>query len=915
MLKGGLARAAAVLAGAVIFLSTVGSPAAAPTVGGPASAPAARSLTIGGGSAILGSATGSTSEQMLRAMAGRYYPFQVRPLVGRAAHQYVRGAARGAISHAAAKSGLVINVPLGGDVAAAAGAVDEAGGGVVQLAAGTYHLTSSIPLLSNITIQGQGSSTIIQSPQTPHGFPMIANVSEGISNITIQNLVLDGNIPTGSFGTGVYNGAGIYIVALNNAINFVNINNVEVEHTSIGLLLDGVNNISVNGSYVHNNNPGFFSHNAYFVGCSGVTVSHSRFDNAWLGDGLHFDFGSSVYTISKSEFNGNNGEGILDQGGSNEQVTDTTANGNRNDGFNMSSNSSGYQRLEANNNWGFGYNNGGGSGGAFSLVAFGDAGGFGQFFGYGFGALLNSTTANQYLAILAQGALGPADTADFSTAYSGYSTIGEVDFNARHIGNGGVLTFNVGAVGKNNYSASVRYSNGTTSTLAMSLLINGASIGRISFPPTGAWTTWSTASVTLPLNDGNNTVSVQPVAPAAPELDYLRVSAPVPAAPAAPAGLTATPRGPYANYLSWNRVPGAQSYTVYRAGVPVALATNITATNFTDSTLLSPATTNTYVVAANNQGGGSPGTSVKVTSPLDGPLGLQVAVANPPPGYILTWTDVSGATSYVIKRSTDTGGPYTTIGTVAGTATGYVDTTAVSGTVYYYAVASANASSQSANSYELSVAAPTSGQLSQDIGATGLNGITDYNPTNKSFALFGSGAGAWSTADAFHYEYLPVTGNVTMTARVVSVQALALATQVGIDIRSSLSPGAPNVLVGISGGLGAIVLTRPTNGSATQVTGRVPGITAPYYVQLARNGQVFTSAISKDGITWTNISSVTLAGMPAGTFIGLAVSSTVLGKEALGQFDTVTTTGTILPTTQASPLSGRANLQSNWVHT
>jgi len=62
---------------------------------------------------------------------------------------------------------------------------------------GIYHLTSTIPLLSNITIQGKGAGaqTIVQSPPTPHGFAMVANVEEGISNIVVQNLVLDGNIP------------------------------------------------------------------------------------------------------------------------------------------------------------------------------------------------------------------------------------------------------------------------------------------------------------------------------------------------------------------------------------------------------------------------------------------------------------------------------------------------------------------------------------------------------------------------------------------------------------------------------------------------------------------------------------------------------------------------------------------------
>jgi hypothetical protein len=49
-----------------------------------------------------------------------------------------------------------------------------------------------------------------------------------------------------------------------------------------------------------------------------------------------------------------------------------------------------------------------------------------------------------------------------------------------------------------------------------------------------------------------------------------------------------------------------------------------------------------------------------------------------------------GATSYNIKRSTTSGGPYSTIST-SGTVTGtnYVDSTAANGTTYYYVVSAA----------------------------------------------------------------------------------------------------------------------------------------------------------------------------------------------------------------------------------
>jgi fibronectin type 3 domain-containing protein len=71
----------------------------------------------------------------------------------------------------------------------------------------------------------------------------------------------------------------------------------------------------------------------------------------------------------------------------------------------------------------------------------------------------------------------------------------------------------------------------------------------------------------------------------------------------------------------------------------------------------------------------------------------------------LNWSSASGATSYSVKRSTTTGGPYSTI---AATVTGvtYADTTVTNGTTYYYVVTAANGGGESTNSNESS-ATPT----------------------------------------------------------------------------------------------------------------------------------------------------------------------------------------------------------------
>ncbi len=93
-----------------------------------------------------------------------------------------------------------------------------------------------------------------------------------------------------------------------------------------------------------------------------------------------------------------------------------------------------------------------------------------------------------------------------------------------------------------------------------------------------------------------------------------------------------------------------------------------------------------------------------------GPAGLAGTPGNNQ--VTLTWSPLLGATSYNIKRSTSSGGPYTVI-SPAGTVTGtnYIDSTAVNGMTYYYVVSagtSISPASETANSpTEAGVTLPT----------------------------------------------------------------------------------------------------------------------------------------------------------------------------------------------------------------
>ncbi len=625
---------------------------------------------------------------------------------------------------------LDVTVPFGGNIATYVTDVGNAGGGTVTLKSGTYQLVSPILVQSNTTIIGKGASTIILAPPTPHGWSMIQNASEGIANVTFKNLVLDGNIPKGAYlptGDSPYGGAGIYLFAYNAPITNVIITNVEIRNAGLGMLTGSVNGLMMDNDDIHDNDPGSFAHNAYFVATYDVTITHCRFDDSHGGDGLHFDFGASNYTISKSEFSGNVGEGVLDQGNSGIVIEDSVMNfnglnpgGSGDNGIDASSNNVFDTRLQTIYNGGYGILHNGGTGNFIGFETLGNAAGPFDIEGVGgYGTNVSNVsfglTPNVYPAVLAAGALGPADTADWSTQYGGYTMLGEVDFNAHHLFNGKLIFQNVGVVGAGTYQIALRYSNGTSKTLAMPLTVNGTTAGTLAFPPTGSWSDWSTVSASLPLNDGANTIQVTPQLPKAPELDELVVNTPVPSPPAAACPATATAKSPYAATLTWPETAGASGYSVLRANAAAGpfkmLATGLTGTTYQDNEILLGGASYTYQIVAYNQGGNAAACTATVTTPVDAPAGLQAASAGT--GIALNWITANGATKYKVKRATD-GVHFSTIATIPNTTSvdssnfeqTYTDSTANLADTNTYVVSSVGPhGGNSANSYQVTMPA------------------------------------------------------------------------------------------------------------------------------------------------------------------------------------------------------------------
>ena len=118
-------------------------------------------------------------------------------------------------------------------------------------------------------------------------------------------------------------------------------------------------------------------------------------------------------------------------------------------------------------------------------------------------------------ATIAQGAV--------ESNHAGFSGTGFVNGD-NTVGSG--VTWTITAAAAGNATVTFRYANGQASgamtNRPMSLTLNGAPAGSLTFPPTGDWAVWQTASLTLPLAAGTNTVQLSATtATGGPNLDFL----------------------------------------------------------------------------------------------------------------------------------------------------------------------------------------------------------------------------------------------------------------------------------------------------------------------------------------------------------------------------------------------------------
>lgn len=179
-----------------------------------------------------------------------------------------------------------------------------------------------------------------------------------------------------------------------------------------------------------------------------------------------------------------------------------------------------------------------------------------------------------------------------------------------------------------------------------------------------------------------------------------------PPLPGAPTNLAAVAGNAQVS-LTWSAASGADTYRVHRStvsGGPYGtIASGLTATSHID-TGVTNGTTYHYVVSGVNASGEGPDSSqasATPQAPQPPPAPANLTATAGKKKVTLSWSASAGATSYTVKRSTTSGGPYTVIANgVAGTS--YTNTGLTSGVTYYYVVSAVNAAGESPHSTQAS---------------------------------------------------------------------------------------------------------------------------------------------------------------------------------------------------------------------
>jgi alpha-galactosidase len=249
------------------------------------------------------------------------------------------------------------------------------------------------------------------------------------------------------------------------------------------------------------------------------------------------------------------------------------------------------------------------------------------------------------------------------------------------------------------------------------------------------------------------------------------------------------------------------------------------------------------------------------------PLAPSGLAANPGNPITLSWNPARSATSYNVKRSTTSGGPYTNIAGVS--VPSYTDSSVVPATTYYYVVSAVDDIGESSNSTPAAVTVCSSPSAPPALSATA---------SGSQIALYwnaSAGANSYTLGRATSGSpYFPIATGLSATGytdtNVASgviyyyVVAAANACNQGPfsgAISAALAPPAPTGLTAVAGNAQVLLTwTSPASPIGFNVKRSATG-SGPYTVIASNmNGSSFLDTGLANGLTYYYVLSAVLAG-------------------------------------------------------
>ena len=309
--------------------------------------------------------------------------------------------------------------------------------------------------------------------------------------------------------------------------------------------------------------------------------------------------------------------------------------------------------------------------------------------------------------------------------------------------------------------------------------------------------------------------------------------------------------------------------------VTLAAAKDADAVNGTATFLVtSPSRPSRTVTATEMDTEGPP--TIAITSPATGQIALPdltdslvltAAATGAPATPSIAWSQVSGPGTAVFANAN--AASTSAMFPVAGT---------------YVLRATASGSSQ-ASSADLTVVAGGSAvaYTGTDVGAIALGG--SYS-VGSSFTLTGEGPDITSTTDKCYFLGVPMSGNFSVSARVVSQTNSGASAKAGLMVRQNTQTGALDAATLLTPSSGVHFQYRTVlNGSTTDSS--TAGPAAPYWVKITKSGNTLNGWSSQNGTTWTQVGGNLTLSMTDPILVGMAVSSNSTGNYSTAVFDSV----------------------------